>query len=139
MKLQNQLTRLGILGYNINEVKLLSANRIKESEAFNEIKNTAQWIGKQNDKVYSLKLDKYSAEQKEIKEAVKKSNAIVKAVKEIPIAPLDADNAKYNSVDKDKGERFKAWLKNLRSDIYISETVNVVDDMIKLHGLVAQK
>jgi len=44
---------------------------------------------------------------------------------------LKADEAKYNNVDKDKGERYKAWLKNLRRDIYIGEATNVVRDMIE--------
>ena len=42
-------------------------------------------------------------------------------------------NAKYNNVDKDKGERYKTWLKNLRTDIYINEASNVIKDMIARH------
>ena len=43
---------------------------------------------------------------------------------------VPADETKL-SVDKDKLERRKQWIKNLSSDIYLNETVNVVNDMIK--------
>ena len=48
----------------------------------------------------------------------------------MPVEGLTADEAKYNNVDKEKGERYKAWLKNLKTDIYINESFNVVNDMI---------
>ena len=125
--------------FNINTIKQLSESRIQASPAFNEIKNNAQWLGKQNDKEYNLNLEKYLKEQKEIKAAVKKTNALLKTTEELPVAGLDADNAKYNSADKDKSERYKTWLKNLRTDIYINETTNVINDMIKQKDHVARQ
>ena len=38
----------------------------------------------------------------------------------------------YNNTDSSKGNRYLQWLKNTQKDIYIKETVSVVDDMVNL-------
>ena len=43
----------------------------------------------------------------------------------------------YNNPDKQKGERYKAWMKSLKSDLYINETVKIVSDMSKLQNPLA--
>jgi len=45
------------------------------------------------------------------------------------LAFLAADSAKY-AVDKDKGDRYRGWLKSLSTDVYLKETVTVMGDMI---------
>jgi hypothetical protein len=40
------------------------------------------------------------------------------------------DDIKKYEYDSGKLERFKQWVKILRTDIYLDETVNVVNDMI---------
>ncbi len=52
---------------------------------------------------------------------------------------LKADEAKYNNIDKEKGERYKTWLKNLRKDIYVGEATNVVKDMIEKSPALARQ
>lgn len=42
---------------------------------------------------------------------------------------LEQDSNKY-ATDKAKQERQQQWLKNLKTDIYLSESVNVLNDMI---------
>jgi carboxyl-terminal processing protease len=126
-------------GLNINAVKASSINRIKENTAFNLIDNNAQWLAKQNDKVYHLQLDKYLTEQKQIKATVKQNSSLTKLVDELQIVGLEVDTNKYNNVDKEKGERYRAWLKNLRSDIYVDETVKVIGDMISFKTPIAKK
>lgn len=117
--------------YDPNEIKAVSEQRIKTNSNFTTILNNAKWLGQQNDKTYSLNLEKFRQEQKTIRATVKQTDTLEKATVEIPFEGLKADEAKYNNVDKDKGERYKAWLKNLRRDIYIGEATNVVRDMIE--------
>jgi carboxyl-terminal processing protease len=117
-------------GYDLNEIKVASEQRIKNNVAFSTILNNAKWLGQQNDKTYSLNLEKFRQEQKAIKTTVKQTDSLEKALVELPVEGLKADEAKYNNVDKDKGERYTNWLKNLRKDIYISEATNIVKDMI---------
>ncbi|MCW3078782.1 carboxy terminal-processing peptidase [Segetibacter sp.] len=124
--------------WNVNEVKAKSAERIKNNVNFNLINSNALWLSKQNDKIYSLNLDKYKTEQKALRATVKQNDSLAKLTVELPFEGLKADEAKYNNVDKDKGERYKNWLKNLKTDIYINEAANVIKDMTttKSSGLV---
>ena len=44
---------------------------------------------------------------------------------------MEADKDKfYNNPDKQKGDRYQAWLKSLRSDMYINESVSIVSDLV---------
>jgi carboxyl-terminal processing protease len=126
--------------YDINSLKAKSEQRIKSNNNFNQINTNALWLSKQNDKVYSLNLTKYREEQKALRATVKQNDSLAKAPVELPFEGLKADETKYNNVDKDKGERYKAWLKNLKTDIYVSEAANIVRDMTnsKVSGLAKQ-
>lgn len=119
------------LGVDLNTLKAHSEQRIKSSTNFNLIANNAAWLAKQNDKTYSLNLTKYTEEQKALKATVKQNDSLEKLNAEMPVVALKADDYKYNNVDKDKGERYKAWLNNLKKDIYVNEASNVVKDMIE--------
>ncbi|MBA4139537.1 MAG: carboxy terminal-processing peptidase [Segetibacter sp.] len=125
--------------YNLNEIKAASEQRIKNSQNFSTILNNAKWLGQQNDKTYSLNLEKFKQEQKIIRATVKQTDSLEKAPVETAFEGLKADEAKYNNVDKEKGERYKTWLKNLRKDIYVGEATNVVKDMIEKSPALARQ
>ena len=126
-------------GFNINDIKAKSDKRIKSNVNFSLINNNAAWLSKQNDKTYSLNIDKYKEEQKEVRTTVKQNDSLAKLTVEMPFEGLKADEAKYNNVDKDKGERYKNWLKSLKTDIYINEAANVIEDMIPKTGLASHQ
>ena len=48
---------------------------------------------------------------------------------------IPADEKKL-SEDNDKLERRKQWIKNLGKDLYLNESVNVMNDMIRQESLV---
>jgi carboxyl-terminal processing protease len=59
---------------------------------------------------------------------------LLKVKKELNVEAVAVDKDKfYNNPDEAKGERYKAWLKALRSDRYIDETVKVVTELVKAH------
>jgi carboxyl-terminal processing protease len=114
---------------DVNTIKTLSASRVNNSTSFNLIKTKTEWLSKQNDKEYSLQLDKFRQEKKLVSATYKELEALNKLPKELDIRPLTGEENKYVA-DKSKEERFKAWLKNLKNDIYVDEAVNVVNDMV---------
>lgn len=116
--------------YDRNNVLQSSGSRISGSAAFNTIKESMAKLEKMNDKVYSLNLAKYKAEQKEIKAAIKKIEEVNKLPQELKIALLPMDEKRL-SEDKDKLERRQQWMKMLSKDIYLDESVKIMDDMIK--------
>ncbi len=121
--------------YDLNVIKTKSEQRIKNNVNLNRINKNALWLSTQNDKTYSLNLNKYKEEQKGIRTTVKQNDSLAKLTVELPFEGLKSDASKYNNVDKDKGERYKSWLKNLKSDIYINEAANVIEDMSKQNNV----
>ena len=95
------------------------------------IKDNTAWLNKKQDEPRSLEINKYKAYQKDVAATVAQNNNVLKAKTElkVDVAKEDADKF-YNNPDKAKGERYVAWLKNLKTDLYLSETINVVKLMI---------
>jgi carboxyl-terminal processing protease len=126
--------------YDINYIKGLSDQRLKHDSALNEIQSDAEWLSKTEDKVFSLNIRKYQEEQKEIKAKVKQIEDLSKlpTAGQLNVFSLSEDAHKYDE-DKNKADRFQAWLKEKRSDLWLGETVNVLDDMIAQKSVVYNK
>jgi carboxyl-terminal processing protease len=126
--------------YDINYIKGMSDQRLKHDTALNEIQSDAEWLSKTEDKVFSLNIRKYQEEQKEIKEKVKQIEDLSKlpTAGQLNVFSLPEDAHKYDD-DKNKADRFQGWLKEKRSDLWLGETVNVLDDMIAQKSVVYGK
>ncbi|HUB62666.1 MAG TPA: carboxy terminal-processing peptidase [Puia sp.] len=126
--------------YDINYIKGLSDQRLRHDTALSQIQSDAEWLSKTEDKVFSLNIRKYQDEQKEIKAKVKRIEDLSKlpAAEQLNVFSLPDDAHKYDD-DKDKADRFQAWLKEKRSDLWLGETVNVLDDMIAQKSVVYNK
>ncbi|MBS1599790.1 MAG: carboxy terminal-processing peptidase [Bacteroidetes bacterium] len=124
--------------YDINGIKNSSNERLKSNTAFTGIETDAVWLDKQNDKSYSLKFDKYKEEQKQIRATVKHIESLSKLQTAMNIETLPQDANKYGT-DKEKAERNKQWVESRKTDIYLKEAVNVMDDMISQKSLVYNK
>jgi carboxyl-terminal processing protease len=125
-------------GYDITAVKNASLERIKNSATFNAINESIQWLEKSNDKEYSLNINKYREEQKKIRAVSKRIEELNKQQQELALEMLP-DDEKRLSADSSKLERRKAWTKSLTKDIYLNETVQVLNDMIRQSALVKNK
>jgi carboxyl-terminal processing protease len=124
--------------YDINYIRTESIDRTKLNASFSTISDNAAWLDKQNDKQYPLSLNVYRDEQKKIRATVKQIDSVSKLKVPMNITTLAQDTSKYDQ-DKDKAERYKAWLDSRKTDIYLKEAVNVMDDMIARKNLVYNK
>lgn len=115
-------------GYDLKTIKNLSNSRVASNPVFMAIKARTEWLGKQNDKEYSLNINKFKAEQKQVRETVKHLDSLLKLSKEMNIAYLQEDIQK-RATDKDKQERYNQWLRNLSKDIYLDQAVKVIGDI----------
>ena len=122
-------------GYNISSIASTSNDRIKNNDTFNEIGIDADWLDKESDQPYPLNIDKYRLRQQEVRDTVAHIEKLSKLSQAMNLSFLSADSAKY-SVDKDKGDRYRAWLNALSTDVYLKETVTVMGDMITQKTLV---
>jgi len=121
--------------YDINNIRTSSTDRTNTNLAFTTISKNAAWLDKQNDKMYPLNLKAYQEEQKMIRSTVKQIDSVSKLKSPMMIYSMPQDTVKY-SEDKDKGERYKQWVESRKTDIYLNEAVNVMDDMISLKAVV---
>ncbi|TAH05099.1 MAG: tail-specific protease [Sphingobacteriales bacterium] len=124
--------------FDLNAVRINSLARITSNPTFNLIKTNTEWLSKQNENLVYLNLDKYRDEKKKRSATVKQLESLNKLNKEIDVKPLPAEANRYAN-DKDRDDRFKAWMKNLSNDIYLEETVNIMNDMISQRNLAINK
>lgn len=121
--------------YDINNIRSSSTERTNTNNSFSTISRNAAWLDKQNDKMYPLNLKAYQEEQKMIRATVKQIDSVSKLKVPMNIYSLPQDTVKYTE-DKDKSDRYKQWVESRKTDIYLNETVNVMDDMISLKSVV---
>jgi carboxyl-terminal processing protease len=124
--------------YDLNTIKAMSSERLKSDSAFNQIGRDAEWLSKTSDKVFPLNLQKYQDEQKQIRATIKQIDALSKLPVAMNVDGLPQDAHKYDD-DKDKETRYQQWLKDKRTDIWLGEAVNVLDDMVSTKSLVYNK
>lgn len=125
-------------GYDLKTIQSLSESRLQRDSTFSLIKKYTEWVSLQRDKEYSLELDKYRKEQKEIDDVINKLTALQKLSKELDVSALKNEENKWEN-DKNKQERFQQWLKSLQKDIYLDQTMKVMTDMINQQNLVKLK
>lgn len=113
-----------------------SANgRISADTTFKKIADASVYVAKQNDKVYSLQLSKYRADQKEIRDAVKSIEGLTKLKTPLPVSFMKEDESRFISQDKDKTERYKQWIGAVSKDVYVDQAVKVVKDIVAQQNL----
>ncbi len=109
-------------------------NEVNKSATFNKIKANVQWLEKYNDKEYSLNINKYRAEQVELKKVIKEIEELYKLPSPLAVNNLVADTTAINA-EKDKIEKNRIWLKRLGDDIFIDESLKVLNKMIAQDNL----
>jgi carboxyl-terminal processing protease len=112
-----------------NKVKKGNSERVKSSAAFKLIDTQSKELkAKKDDTKYNLKLEKYRAEQKELREQYKKYDEL-----KVDIKTFTADIPNYDKEvlknDTIKLNKEIKWTKNVQKDNYIFEASNVLNDM----------
>ncbi|MCW3074014.1 MAG: carboxyl-terminal protease [Flaviaesturariibacter sp.] len=125
-------------GYDLQTIKNLSNTRIAANPVFQQIKKNTEWLAKKNDKEYTLQIDKFKAEQKEVRAVVQQVDSLMKGNKDLSIAYLQEDLARI-AEDAPKRERYNAWLKDRSRDIYIDQAVKVITDVKNQQSLAKSK
>jgi carboxyl-terminal processing protease len=115
--------------FNLPGVRQSSESRVKSNASFKAIEESLALLEKENDKSYSLNIQKFRADQQRIRDAIKKIEELNKNHQPLSLKILPQDEKRL-SADSTKLERRVQWTKNLSKDIYLGETVNIVNDMI---------
>lgn len=113
-----------------NDVVVRSAyDQISTSSTFSKIKTSIALLDKYNNKNYSLNINKYKEEQKQLKAVYKELDESYKLAHQMDVKNIPADTVAINAA-KEKAEKNAQWLKRVSNDIYIDETVKVMNNMI---------
>ena len=116
---------------NLEQLADLSKSRVKTNQTFNLIDENAAYIKKRRDNnVVSLNENQYRKQQEEVNAMSKKLEELQKNSTKMELTNIGADLEKIN-IDSASITKNKEWLKNLGKDIYISETVNILNDLSK--------
>lgn len=115
--------------YSVDKLKANSENRVKNNPGFAILNDAAKRLKKQKDNtIVSLNFDKFVAEQKRNKEEAKKMDELDKEIPGMEVATLKADEASATS-DSVKIAKTKEFYKAIKKDIYLNETVSIIDEM----------
>jgi carboxyl-terminal processing protease len=106
-------------------------DKIKSNASLNLLNSNLQWLAKNNETPISLNLEQYRARQKQVMSTVNQNNTLLKSKEEMDVQAMAVDKEKYfNNSNQQRGEIYQAWLKSLKSDMHISETIGVVSDLV---------
>ena len=116
---------------NVKQLATLSESRITANPTFKLIQDNSEIVKeKREDNKVSLNEAEYRKEQEEINATSKKIEDLQKKAVVLEMTNPPADLNKINE-DSTSITKNKDWLKNLSKDIYISETVNIINDIPK--------
>ena len=104
-------------------------DQINKGSVFSKIKTNIDWLGTNSEKEYSLNIVKYKEELAEVKNTYKQLDELNKLPKDLNVKNIASDTVAINAA-KDKVEKNKVWLKRISSDIYVDETLRVINNMI---------
>ncbi len=115
--------------YSKRKVIEKSKERISANSLFAEIEKNAKRLKQRSDEsYYSLNYDKYRADKQRIKDEAEEFNKLSKEKTGISATFLKDDWANYEG-DTIKTQRFSKWFTDLEKDVYLSEAINVINDM----------
>ena len=126
-------------GYDVHSLINKTNQQLNSDTVFRSIKNGTQLLEKNADRSYSLSLKKYRDELNQLKATAKQLDSLTKLKVDLNVTNAKEDIATTQAADKDKTERNKQWLKRVSSDIYIGETIKVMDNMIGQAALAKAK
>jgi carboxyl-terminal processing protease len=117
--------------FNLPVLQAASAKRLANNGEFAVIAQSAARLkARENDNSYALNETAYRKELNEASELSKKLEDLQKKSSTLPVVNPKEDLERINT-DSASVTKNKNWIKNLQKDIYISEAVNIVNDMAK--------
>jgi carboxyl-terminal processing protease len=121
-------------GYSTETVVSAANQQVQSSTIFSDLSKKVKWINQEIDKPVSLNLVKYQAEQKQLKGMYKSLDSLYKLPVDLKVNASAADAARLAG-DKDKADKNKQFINRIKSDIYIDETVKVMNNMIRQNNV----
>jgi carboxyl-terminal processing protease len=121
---------------NTSALAMQSSKRIAANPTFGLIKeNAAKIKARQENNVYPMNELAYKKALEEANATSKKMEELEKKATQMTIVNVKEDLERINR-DSSTVTKNNDWIKNLKKDIYIAETVNIINDMIGMQSRV---
>jgi carboxyl-terminal processing protease len=89
-----------------------------------------KWLSEVSDRDVSLNLGRYKAQQLKVRQTIEQNNKLQALDQPLKMAYMKADEERIAAMDTIKANRYKEWLKRLQKDVYLSESVSVLNAQI---------
>ena len=116
-------------GYSFNSVISSVNSEINQSARFKGIRNDVSMLDKYNDNETPLNIVKYRQKLSEIKTTSKSLEDLSKLTSDMNVVSIAKDSIEIVN-DKDRIAKNKQFLKKVGTDIYVDETVKVINKII---------
>jgi len=114
---------------NMSNLVSNSAKRLTQNKNYQLLLESAQWKEKlDKEEKVTLNLKEFESLMKARKEQIEKFKSLIKFNNGLNFT-LHADEAKRGKTDEVFAKKSENWLKNLKRDIYLQETVNIISEM----------
>ncbi len=125
-------------GYSFNSVVSKENTDLSQSPTFKGIRDDVSLLDKYGDEETPLNIQQYRAKISEIKTTSKKLEDLTKLPVDLTVKSIAADSLSMVN-DTDKIAKNKQFIKRVSDDIYIDQTMKVVDKMIGQEELAQSK
>ena len=116
--------------YALPQIRERSATRVRQDETFQAIYNRAKSIKEQrDDSQHELNLEAYQAENEAWEQASDEYEKLFEAEVVPHVSNLEVDLPALTK-DESKKARNDEWVKGVKKDVYLKETLNIMHDMI---------
>lgn len=106
-----------------------SENRLAQNKNYQMLLESAQWREKlDKEEKVSLNIKDFETLMKTRKEQIEKFKPLLKYDNKLKFA-LHADEVNRGKADEVFAKKSENWIKNLKRDIYLQETVNIISEM----------
>lgn len=123
---------------DFNYIIQQSKQRVGQSPSFKLISEKSDWLGKYDDKHFSLKVDKFRQDKKVLGNTIQTIDSLIKLQTPLDVQNLEVDLAAIKGITT-KEERNKVFINRLKTDIHLGETVNIMNDMIRQYFIAQNK
>jgi len=121
--------------YKLDNKEMLrekSAARIRTNPTLQKVEENAKWLKTQRDDTeYSLNMEDYQKDEASLEKRNKEFKDLMDKEVVMGVHNPAVDAKELKTADESKVARNDEWLKGVKKDAYLEETLNVMGDMIK--------
>ena len=115
--------------YSLDSAIQYGRNIASKNHNFSEMQKNLLWVEENADRSYSLNLEKFKADKAKEQAVFKQVDTLIKIATPINISLAKANKAEIEG-SKEKNDKAKDFIGRIAKDLYLKETMDVLETMI---------